>query len=327
MIRRREFIAGLGGVAVWPVAARAQQRRTQVIGVLWGRFGGTGFPMPEFRQGLADAGFVVDKNVTIELREADSLPQLRALANDLVQLQVNVIFTGPTVGASRAAKSATATVPIVFSYGGDPVKEGLVSSLAHPGGNVTGITSLASEIAGKRVDLLHQLVPDSTRIGFLSGPQQQASDTSYNNALEVAHALGLDLIIVRLGRDIDLERAFSIVAERRVGALVVDNYGNLGSWRSAPVISLAERFKIPAIYYSRDAFREGGLISYHVAFSERFRKAAAQYVGPILKGANPADLPVQQATKFELAINLKTAKALGLTVPQNLLALADEVIE
>jgi putative tryptophan/tyrosine transport system substrate-binding protein len=323
-MRRREFIAGISAAA-WPLTARGQQPRTQVIGVLWGRFGGTGFPMPAFRQGLADAGF--GKNPTIELRETDLLSQLRALANDLVQRQVNVIFTGPTVGPLRAAKSATATIPIVFSYGGDPVKDGLVSSLAHPGGNVTGITSLASEISGKRVDLLHQLVPDATRIGFLSGPQELASAASYNNAVEGAHALGLDLIIARLGRDIDLERAFSILAERRVGALVVDNFGNLGSWGSAPVISLAERSKIPAIYYSGDAVREGGLISYHVAFSERSRKAAAQYVGPILKGANPADLPVQQATKFELAINVKTAKALGLTVPPTLLATADEVIE
>src|SRR5262249_51647513 len=145
----------------WPLVARAQQPRTQVIGVLWGRFGGTGFPMPAFRQGLADAGFVVDKNVTIELREAGLLSQLSALSNELVQRQVNVIFTGPVVGSVRAAKSATATIPIVFSYGGYPVKDGLVSSLAHPGGNVTGITSLAAEISGKRVDLLHQLVPDA----------------------------------------------------------------------------------------------------------------------------------------------------------------------
>jgi putative tryptophan/tyrosine transport system substrate-binding protein len=326
-MRRREFIAGLGGAAAWPAVARAQQVKTPVIGVLWGRFGGTGFPMATFQQGLADVGFVVDRNVTIELREAGLLPQQRELANNLVQRQVNVIFTGPSLGPLGAAKSATATVPIVFSYGGDPVKDGLVSSLAHPGGNVTGVTSLASEISGKRVDLLHQLVPDATRIGFLSGPQQQASDTSYNNALEVAHALGLDLIIVRTGRDIDFERAFSILAERRVEALVVDNFGIIGSRGSAPVVSLAERSKIPAIYYSGDAIRDGGLISYHAAFSERFMKAAAQYVGPILKGANPADLPVQQPTKFELAINLKTAKTLGLTVPPALLTLADEVIE
>jgi putative ABC transport system substrate-binding protein len=143
----------------------------------------------------------------------------------------------------------------------------------------------------------------------------------------VARALGLDLIAVRIGRDIDFERAFSILAERRVEALFVDNFGNIGSWGSAPVISLAARTKIPTIYYSGDAVRDGGLISYHAAFSERFRKAAAQYVGPILKGANPADLPVQQPTKFELAINLKTAKTLGLTVPRTLLAIADEVIE
>jgi putative ABC transport system substrate-binding protein len=322
-MKRREFITGLGSAVAWPLVALAQQPRTPVIGVLWGRFGGTGFPMAAFRQGLADAGFVVDKNVTIELREADLQSQLSRLANDLVGRQVNVIFTAPSPTEFGAVKSTTATIPIVFSVGGDPVKDGLVSSLAHPGGNVTGITSLASEISSKRVELLHQLVPDATTIGLLSG----RCKCGYDNVLRAANALGLHLIVVRLGRDIDLERAFSILAERRIRALVVDNFGNLGSWGSAPVISLAERTKTPTIYYSRDAVRDGGLISYHAAFSERFRKAAAQYVGPILRGVNPADLPVQQATKFELAINLKTAKTLGLTIPPNLLAIADEVIE
>jgi putative tryptophan/tyrosine transport system substrate-binding protein len=246
-MRRREFIAGLGSAAAWPVVARAQQPAMPVIGVLWGRFGGTGFPMAAFRQGLADVGFVVDKNVTIELREVRLLSQRSPLANDLVQRQANVIFTVPSDGEFRAVKSTTATIPIVFSVGGDPVKSGFVSSFAHPGGNVTGITSLASEISGKRVDLLHQLVPDATRIGFLSGPQQQGG--GYNNALEAAHALGLDLIVVRLGRDVGFERAFSILAERRVEALVVDNIGNIGSYGSAPVISLAERSKIPTIYH------------------------------------------------------------------------------
>jgi putative tryptophan/tyrosine transport system substrate-binding protein len=328
-LRRREFIAGLGAATAWPVVARAQrvltEPRTPVIGVLWGRFGGTGFPMAAFRQGLADAGFIVDKNVTIELREADSLPPLTALAKDLVQRQANVVLTAPTLGVFRAAESATATIPIVFSYGGDPVKDGLVSSLASPGGNVTGITSLASELLGKRVGFLHQLIPDTTTIGFLSGPRGDV--LSYNNVLQAANTLGIDVVVVRLDRDVGFERAFSMFAERRVGALVLDNFGNIGSYRSAPVISLAERFKIPTIYYSADAVRDGGLISYHAAFSERFRKAAVQYVGPILKGAKPADLPVQQPTKFELVINLKTAKALGLTVPETLLATADEVIQ
>jgi putative ABC transport system substrate-binding protein len=328
-MRRRDFIAGLGGVVAWPLVARAQQvlkpvePRTPVIGVLWGRFGGTGFPMAAFRQGLAEAGFVVDKNVTIELREADSLSVFPSLAHDLVQRQTNVILTAPSVGVFRAAKTVTATIPIVFSYGGDPVKDGLISSFASPGGNVTGITSLASELSGKRVGFLHQLIPDASTIGFLSGPQ----NASYNNVLQAANTLGLHVVVVRLGGDIGFERAFSIFAERRIGALVLDNFGNIGSYGSAPVISLAERFKIPTIYYSGDAVRDGGLISYHAAFSERFRKAAVQYVGPILKGAKPADLPVQQPTKFELVINLKTAKALGLTIPETLLATADEVIQ
>ena len=282
--------------------------------------------MPAFRQGLADASFVVDKNVTIELREADlQLSRLPALANDLVRRQVNVIFAAPFSGPIRAAKSATATIPIVFSYGGDPVKDGFVSSLPHPGGNVTGVTTLTGEISGKRVDLLHQLVPDATTVGLLTGAAPQS--LTYNNVLQAARALGLDVTVVRIGSDLGFERAFSILAERRVGALVVDNYRSFGSWASAPVISQAERSKIPTMYYSRESVQNGGLISYHAAFSEGFRKAVVQYVGPILKGAKPAELPVQQSLKYELAINLKTAKALGLTVPPALLALADEVIE
>ena len=329
-MKRRAFITLLGGAAIaWPFAARAQQPKVPVTGVLWGRGEktGGGFPLPPFRRGLADAGFVVDKNVMIELREADlQVSRLPALAKDLVQRQVDVIFAASYADPIVAARSATITIPIVFYYGGDPVKDGFVSSLARPGGNVTGVTDLTTEVWGKRVHLLHQLVPGATRIGFLSLQQRPLSDNpSYNNVLQAAKVLALELIVVQIGSDTELERAFATFVERRVEALIIDNKQNLGLRTS--VISLAERSKIPAMYYSGFSVRVGGLISYHAANSETFRKAAAQYIGPILKGAMPADLPVQQPVKFELAINLKTAKALGIEVPPVLLALADEVIE
>jgi putative ABC transport system substrate-binding protein len=318
-LRRREFIAGLGGAAAaWPLAVRAQQRgRMPVVGVLSQlRF----FPGTAFQQGLADAGFVIGKNVAIEFRKAELGQQLPALAADLVQRRVDVIFA---FGSVRAAKSATTTIPIVFFYGGDPVKDGLVSSLARPGGNVTGVTDLTSELTPKRVGILHELVPDATTIGLLTGVRGSSSD----DVLAAAHTFGLDVIVFPTRSNVDLERAFVTFVERRVGALIVDNndsllidYGNL-------IISLAERYKIPAMYFRANSVRNGGLISYHAAFSEGIRKAAAQYVGPILKGAKPADLPVQQPVKFELEINLKTANALGINVPYTLLAIADEVIE
>jgi putative ABC transport system substrate-binding protein len=311
-------MAALGGAAALPLAARAQ--RQPVIGILWASR--ERFPMLAFQRGLVDAGFVVDKNVVIEFRGTDfQSPRLPALAVDLVQRQVDVIFAAGAVGPARAAKSATTTIPIVFFYGGDPVKDGLVFSLARPGGNVTGVTDLTSEIATKRVGLLHELVPSATTIGVLTGQEVPSSD---NGVLAGARTLGLDVIVFRIRSDPDLERAFVTFVEGRVGALIVDNFSSL---HSNMIISLAEHYKIPAMYFRADSARNGGLISYHAAFSEGVPKAAAQYVGPILKGAKPANLPVQQPIKFELEINLKTAKALGLTIPPTVFALATEVIE
>ena len=329
-MRRREFFTLLGGATALPLAARAQQPKVPVIGVLWGRGEktGGGIPLPPFRRGLADAGFVVDKNVMIELREADlQVSRLPALAKDLVQRQVDVIFAASYADPIVAARSATTTIPIVFYYGGDPVKDGFVSSLARPGGNVTGVTDLTTEVWGKRVHLLHQLVPGATRIGFLSllGQRPLSDSPSYNNVLQAAKVLALELIVVQISSDTELERAFATFVERRVEALIIDNKQNLGL--RASVISLAERSKIPAMYYSGFSVRVGGLISYHAANSETFRKAAAQYISPILKGAKPADLPVQQPVKFELAINLKTAKALDLRIAEAFLLRADRVIE
>jgi putative ABC transport system substrate-binding protein len=274
-----------------------------------------------FERGLVDAGFVVGKNVTIEFRGADLLTRLPALAADLVQRQVDVIFAAGPVGPTRAAKSATTTIPIVFFYGGDPVKDGFVSSLAHPGGNVTGVTDLTTEASDKRVGLVHELVSSATKIGVLTGPVPPSSD---NGIVAGARTLGLDLTVFQIRSDLDLERAFVTLVENRIGALIVDNSTFL---RSATIIALAEHYRIPVMYFRADSVRNGGLISYHTALSEGVRKAAAQYVGPILKGAKPADLPVQQPTKYELSINLKTAKALGIEVPETLLATADEVIQ
>ena len=318
-LRRREFIAGLIGAAAWPLAARAQQRaRMPVVGVLYGlRF----FPRATFQQGLADAGFVVGENVAIEVRKAELGEQLPALAADLVQRRVDVIFALSSVSA---AKSATTTIPIVFFYGGDPVKDGFVSSLARPGGNLTGVTDLTSELMGKRVGILHELVPDATTIGLLTA---QGRGSSSDSVLAAARTLGLDVIVFPTRSNLDLERAFVTFVERRVGALVVDNNDSLFIDYGKLIISLAERYKIPTMYFRADSVRNGGLISYHPAFSEGIRKAAAQYVGPILKGAKPADLPVQQPVKFELEINLKTVKALGLTVPPTVFALATEIVE
>jgi putative ABC transport system substrate-binding protein len=324
MIKRREFIVGLGSAATWPVATKAQQRgRLPVIGVLWGR-SNESFPVGAFRRGLADAGFVVGENVAIEFRGANSEnTRLSGLAADLVQRQVDVIFVANYESPLRAAKSATTTIPIVFFYGGDPVKDGLVASLSRPGGNLTGVTGLQTELGGKRLALLHELVPGDKTIAFLTGPNQPPSD---NGVLAAARTLRLDVAVFNVRNDRDFELAFMALTERHVGALVVDNNSLLAN--SVSIISaLAERYKIPAMYPGSVWVRGGGLISYGTDVIGGYRQAAAQYVGPILKGAKPADLPVQQSTRFVFAINLKTAKALGLTIPETLLAIADEVIQ
>jgi putative tryptophan/tyrosine transport system substrate-binding protein len=303
-----------------PLAAPAQQQgRLPVIGVLWGDLNER-FPLTVFRQGLADAGFVIGENVAIEFRAANlELSRLPALAADLVKRQVDVIFAAGPIGPIRAAKSATTAIPIVFSYGGDPVKDGLVAGLARPGGNVTGVTDLTTEAAAKRVGLLHELVPSATKIGILTGPVPPSPD---NGVVAGTRTLGLDLTVFQIRSDLDLERAFVTAVEHRIGALIVDNF----IFSSATIIALAEHHKSPVMYFRVDSVPNGGLISYHATLSEGVRKAAARYVGSILKGAKPADLPVQP-TKFELAVNLKTARALGLTIPETLLAIADEVIQ
>jgi putative ABC transport system substrate-binding protein len=328
-LRRREFITLLGGAAAWPLAARAQQSAMPVIGFLH-----SGSPGPNegsvaaFRGGLADAGFIENKNVTIEFRWANlQFGQLPSLVSDLINRQVAVIFAASFTAPIRAAQAATATIPIVFYYGGDPVKEGFVASLSRPGGNMTGMTGLNSELSVKRLSLLHEMVPQATTIGFLTGTGTLKAD-GYKNIPAAARSLRLELVEFEVAGRV-LEPAFNAFAERQVGAVLVDDIANLGG-ATQVIVRLEQQHKIPTMYSFTSAPRAGGLMSYanrDQGSPAIYRQAASQYVARILKGTKPADLPVQQATKFELAINLKTAKALGLTVPLTLLAFADELIE
>ena len=324
-IRRREFIAALCGAAVWPRRAWAQRpARVPAIGFLseWQPDKpSSNRQVAAFQQGLAEAGFIVGGNVAIEFRWANlQYQQLPSLVSDLINRQVAVIFAtdGPT--AIQAAKAATATIPIVFYYGGDPVRDDFVASLSRPGGNLTGLTSLDSELAVKRLGLLHEMVPQATTIGFLTG-------SANADVRAAARSLGLELVESEVVGRV-LERAFDAFAERQVGAVLVDNSAIMIA--ATPVIvRLEQQHKIPTMYSGTGAPRAGGLMSYanRDQGPPSYRRAASQYVARILKGTKPADLPVQQPTRFELVINLKTAKALGLTVPPSLFAIADEVIE
>jgi putative tryptophan/tyrosine transport system substrate-binding protein len=321
-MRRRDFIAGLGGAGAWPMVARAQQRRTRlpVIGVLW--FSNAPFPMAPFRQGLADQGFVIGENIAIDFEFPVQFARLSTHAVELVERRVDVIFVAASLIPVRAVMSATTTIPIVFSYGGDPVEDGLVSSLSHPGGNVTGITSQGTELTSKRLGLLHEVVPSAKTIAFLT---TSTSHVTKERVLAAAQSLGLNVLIFEAGNDREVERTFMEIAERRAEALVVDNTP-VASNLTSRIIALADRQKIPAMYPFTFQVWRGGLISYSTAIAS-FREAAARYVVPILKGAKPSELPVLLPTKFELVINLNTANALGLTIPETLLATADEVIQ
>ena len=328
-IKRREFITLLGGAAAaWPLVASAQQPAMPVIGFL-----GLGSPRPmgrlvaAFRQGLAKAGYVEGQNVAIEFRWADfsQSARLPALAAELVHRQVAVIFTGGFGGPAFAAKAATSTIPIVFAYGGDPVKGGLVASLSHPGGNVTGVTAINAELVSKWLSLAGDLVPQATTVGFLSGDSSYLAfyEDQKSQILAAARALGRQVIILETRRDLDYEAAFKTLVQRKAGALIV---GPFAFRNTNEILALAARYKIPTIYPRRSYVEAGGLMSYAADYADTFRQAGV-YTGRILAGAKPADLPVMLATKFELVINLKTARALNLTISDNLLTLADEVIE
>jgi putative tryptophan/tyrosine transport system substrate-binding protein len=327
MIRRRTFIAGLGGAAAWPVVARAQQRAQPVIGYLelLSREAGGLAQAEAFRKGLADAGFVEDRNVTIEYRRVagryDRYPELAA---ELVRLGVAVIYANGPRGV-RAVKAATSTIPIVFSMGEDPVAEGVVASLNRPGGNVTGFTDLANQLVAKRLGLLCDAVPQAAVIAVLANPTHSDAASEIKDAQTVANARGRSLHVVTASTEADLELAFAAMVRQSVGALIVLTDPLFDS-RPEQIASLAGRHAIPAIYDRREFPAAGGLMSYGVDRLEA-RRQAGIYVGRILKGEKPADLPVQQSTRFEFMLNLKTAGALGLELPSGILAIADGVID
>ena len=326
-MRRREFMTLIGGAAAWPLAAHAQQSAMPVIGFLSSNRADA---IPQFRtaflEGLSAAGFVDGKNVAIEYRWADAhLERVPALMLDLVRRRVDVLFTSGGDVPILVAKGATATIPIVFITASDPVAMGFVASLNRPGGNVTGVTFIAGELGPKRVELVHELLPKAAAVGLLFNPNIPNAEPDAARMQAAARDLGLQAHVQHATSDQDIEAAFAKLVELKVDALLVIPDPSFQSRRDL-FARLAARNAMPTIYYSREYVTVGGLVSYGASFTGAFRQAG-NYVGRVLRGAKPADMPVEQPTKFELAINLKTAKALGLTVPPSLITRADEVIE
>jgi ABC-type uncharacterized transport system substrate-binding protein len=318
-IERRKFLATLGGAAAaWPLTARAQQPMP-VIGFLDSTPDRSDDRARQFRQGLKEAGFIEGQNVAIEFHSGRNSPLLVA---DLLRRQVALIV-GNTPSA-LAAKAATTTVPIVFATGGDPVRDGLVSNLNRPGGNVTGVSFISSELAAKQFGLLRELRPGAARIAVLVDPKFPTTERFVSEVRAAASAVGQQLIVLDVSSDREIETAFTTLVQRGAGALHV-GVGILG-WGQERIVALAARHRIPAIYVLREAAAAGGLMSYGASITDAYRQVGV-YAGRILKGEKPGDLPVMLPTKFEFAVNLKTAKALGLEIPDKLLALADEVIE
>src|SRR5262245_50835574 len=325
-MRRRDFISLLGGAAAWPLTARAQRASIPVIGFLSSSaLADRARYLPAIRQGLRESGYVEGQNVAVEYRGAeDQYDRLPDLAADLIRRPVTVIAAHDTP-SSIVAKAATATIPIVFVSGNNPVEFGLVTSLNRPGGNLTGVTTLNVEVGAKRLQLMHQVVPTAKRIAALINPSDPTAAILSRDLHAAARTLGLELDVVQASNDRDFEDVFAALRHRRSTALVIggDPYFNS---RSELLARLALAHALPAIYQYRAFAAAGGLLSYGSSFIESHRLAGT-YTGRVLKGEKPTDLPVQQATKIELFINLKTAKALGLDVPATLIARADEVIE
>ena len=328
-MRRREFIAILmaGAASIRPVAVLGDASAMPVIGFL-GSASADGYApmMAPFRQGLAESGYVEGQNVAIEYRWAENqVDRLPELATDLVRRNVLVIFVPTGVASVLAAKAATTTIPIVFVIGADPVKFGLVASLNRPSGNITGVSFLLNALVAKRLELLRELVPKAQLIGFLANNENPNADSDTRDVRASANALGQQIHVVAASTDADLEPVFVALVQKAVGALLVASDPLLFTNRNH-IAALAAKHAIPTIYDRREVVAEGGLISYGPSFADVNRQAG-NYVGRILKGERPSDLPVLQPTKFELIVNLKVAKSLGLSVPQTLLATADEVIE
>jgi putative tryptophan/tyrosine transport system substrate-binding protein len=322
-VKRREFIAGLGSAAAWPAVARAQQPAMPVIGYL--SSGAISERTAAFRQGLGEAGYVEGRNVAIEYRFAEGhYDRLPAMAADLVRRQVSIICASPT-NAARAAKAATTTIPIVFNVGADPVQVGLVAALNRPGGNLTGIARLIGQIGSKQMGLLHEATPKVDTMGFFVNPNNPNAEFETTRMQTAAEFLKLKLVVVGASRASDFEMSFETLVRQRAGAVVIMGDGYLGL-EANRIVLLAAHHAIPAIYPFPIYTAAGGLMSYGSDLLGTARQFGA-YAGRVLKGEKPADLPVMQPTKFTLVINVKTAKALGLTIPETLLATADEVIQ
>ena len=325
-MKRRDLISVLGGAVLgWPLVAPAQKSAMPVIGFLGAASPAQMAPyVAGLRRGLNETGYVEGKNVAIEFRWAEGhYDRVPALAADLVRRQVTILFASAAGGGARAAKAATSTIPIVFTSGRDPVDSGLVASLGHPGGNLTGINFLTTELGEKRLELLHALVPQATVIAYIVNPNGTVA-TFTRKLQETARKFGLQLRLLSAANEQEIDAAFATFAQLRPGALLVDT-DIFFNGRREQFVALAARYKVPAIYEGREFVAAGGLMSYGASVPEAYRLAGI-YVGKILNGAKPADLPVMQSTKIELVINAKTAKVLGLKIPQLLLLRADEVI-
>jgi putative ABC transport system substrate-binding protein len=324
-MRRRTFITLVGGAAAWPFAARAQQPAMPVVGFL-SSFTTNPHFVAAFRQGLGEAGYIEGRNIEIEYRwvEEGQYDRLSSAAVDLARRRVALIFAGP-IPAALAAKAATATIPIVFAIGSDPVESGLVASLNRPGGNLTGVGFLAVALASKRLELLRDLAPKIATVGLLVNPSNPNAEPQTKDTQVAATTLGLQFNVLRANSQDGLDAAFLTVARQGTDALVVSADPFFLNQRER-LVALAARHAVPAIYIVREFAAAGGLMSYGSNFADAHRQAGL-YAGRILKGEKPGDLPVMQSAKFELVINLKTAKAIGLAIPPTLLALADEVIE
>jgi len=325
-MRRRKFITLIGAAAAWPLAARSQQAALPMVGFLNGGSPAEYAPMvAAFREGLKELGYVEGQNVAIEFRWAEGkYERLSALGTDLVRRQVAAIAATSTP-AAQAAKALTATVPIVFTTGADPVQLGLVASLNQPGGNVTGVSFLVNELTKKQFEVLHQILPKAALIGFLVNPAVAYARSQTTEAQDAARALGRQLFVVTARTESEIDAAFAALVKKLAGGVITISDPFLNSRRDQ-IVALAARHSLPALYPVRDYVAAGGLMSYGTSIIGAYRQVGV-YTGRILKGEKPADLPVMRPTKLELVINLKTAKALDLTIPPALIALADEVIE